>query len=875
MHPPNGLTAAQVLAQRHQFGENVISVQKKESAFSILIRQVKNNYVAWFLIVAVLLSWHIGKFVTAYTILATIIIIIMVGFIQEYKAEKAIEALKRMVNPVTVVIRDGLRQEIPSSEVVPGDLILLRTGERIPTDGVLVDGKEIRVDESLLTGESREVTKIVTNKPATMISSDNQLFMGTFVVSGRGSITATHTGLNTQFGKIATMISTAEKSFRLQQETNRIAQALVVVGIIAAVIAGLALLGHSGDFSEATLTEVLILMIAVAVSAFPESFPVVLTSSLALGAYKMAQQNAIIKRMSVIETLGETNVICSDKTGTITTGEMTVEEIWTANQSFSVTGAGYEKKGTIFEDGKPVYLASRPTLAKLVEGGVLCNDAQLNETQDEDQYRVSGSGTETALLVLGAKAGKRVEDYGVERVEEVPFSSDRKMMGVLTQLSNGSFEGWVKGAPEFLIKQCTHIDVNGEQKVLNDHWKKTIESVLQEMAAKRLRVVGLARKESKELLSPNELLEKLTFLGLVGMEDPPREGVKESILICERAGIEVKMLTGDNAQTARQIGSEVGLNGSLLTGDELDQLSEAELMAVVKTTQIFARVKPNHKLRIMKALKKNGYIVTMTGDGVNDAPALKESDIGVAMGIRGTDVSREASDLILKDDDFSTIVKAIQEGRTIFQNAQKFITYQISCNVGELFLILLGIIIGLPLPLLALQILFMNLVTSDLPAITLGFHPSSKDAMNGSMKRGNWIIQHAHVKVIVVSGLVMGILSLLVYFLAISVWQFPLDEARSLTLFTLICFEVVHAFNMRSFRHPIYQSNFFSNQWLIIASTTSLLATLAIIYTPLNKVFDLAPLALEWLALGAIVSLGVAVVLDIWKVQTMPKGIVD
>jgi Ca2+-transporting ATPase len=856
-----GLTEKEAEKRLQTYGSNEIKESLVISPIKILFRQIKKNYIVYMLFIAVILSFFVGKSITAYAIMVVIFIIVSTGFIQEYRAEKAIKSLRGMIMPMSIVMRDGKEKEILSRDIVPGDIILLRNGEKIPADCIVVEEKELLINESILTGESREVKKIAV-KSEKDYTEKNILFMGSFIVNGRCLAKVIHTGMNTKFGDIASMISTAEKELPLQDKVNRISKFMVIVAIVFSVLTGIIMI-LGKPISESLIIDALILMIALAVSAFPEGLPVVLITTLAKGAYKMAQKNAIVNRMSIIETLGETTVICSDKTGTITKGEMTVTKILVGNHLIDVTGAGYEGNGDFLVNKKPLDLVKDKVSQLLIKSSVLCNDARIERTGEDNLYKINGTPTEASLLIMGAKAGIHAEDLEFKRIEEMPFDSKRKMMSVLCKLKKENYV-FSKGAIEILLKKCTKIQKEDGVFTLTEREKtRILESNLQ-LTSNSLRTIGIAYKKV-DSFNKNHFEEDLIFLGLVGMEDPPREEVKESILLCLKAGIKVKMITGDNKETALAIAERIGLHGRVLDGEDLDKMSEEELSKIVSEIAVFARVRPEHKLKIVKALKMNGEIVTMTGDGVNDAPALKEAHIGVAMGKNGTDVSRSVADLTLKDDNFATIVIAIKEGRTIFKNLRKFIAYQLSCNYAELMILFIGVLLapflGWQIPLLlALQILFMNLVTDDLPALTLALTPSSLDIMEEKPRKKKEILNKSIIIWLAIAGISMGIITLLVFFVSFNILHETTEFARTTALLSLICLEIANAYNFMSFRHRVSFESLRVNKYLFYASIISVLATIVVIYSPLNKVFGTVPVGITgWLIgiLSGIIIIGI------------------
>ena len=844
-----GLTEEEAKTEFEKYGPNEIKDLSKISIAKILFRQVKGNLIFYLLVVAMVVSFFVGESLTAYSILAVIVIVISMGFIQEYRAEKVIDSLKSMLMPMSIVIREGKEKEIPSKEIVPGDLLVLRSGEKIPADCILLEERELLVNESVLTGESREVEKKIA-KEGKEYSEENMIFMGCFIVDGKCTAKVVSTGMNTKFGKIAGMISTAEKELPLQNKINKISKFTTYISLVFCVLTGIIIIIEN-PFSEALLIDTLILMIALAVSAFPEGMPVVMITSLSIGAYRMAKQNAIVNRMSIIETLGETTVICSDKTGTITKGEMTVKKIFQNNQLIDVSGTGYEGNGEFLAGNKKVNFEREEVLNEFVRCAMLCNDSKIERTGEDKLFKIIGSPTEASLLIMGAKAGIYQEDIKHKRIQEIPFNSERKTMSVLCKLEDGNFV-YSKGAIQFLLPKCTHIQKNNGVFRLTETEKNKIIDANKSMASDCFRTLALAYKKVENTKKDN-FDNGLIFLGIAGIEDPPREEVKEAIRLCLNSGIQIKMITGDDKETAIAISRRIGLTGKVMEGFELDKISEEELAKIVGSISIFSRVKPEDKLKIVKALKMNGEIVTMTGDGVNDAPALKESHIGVAMGKNGTDVSRSVADLTLKDDNFATIVYAIREGRTIFKNIRKFISYQLSCSWAELMILLVGValtpFLGWKMPLLlAMQILFLNLVTDDIPAISLALTRQSEDIMQQKPRKKKEILNKSLISWFVISGVLMSILTLLTLYLVSDSLHQDFTYARTTALLTLILLETAAAYTFTSFRHMVTFKSITRHKYLSYATLISTLATLAIIYIPFfNKVFGTVPLGwIDW-----------------------------
>lgn len=839
---PQGLTSNEAQQSLTKYGFNEIVEASKTTPIKILLRQIKSNFILYMLAVTVIISFFVGKSITAYTIMGVIFLVVVVGFFQEYRAEEAVKSLKKMLMPSSIVYRDGKKKELPSREIVPGDFILLGNGEKVPADCELIESFDLRMNESALTGESKEVAKEASIAGAQM-TDQNKVFMGTYIVSGRCLAKVLHTGMNTSFGKIAHLISTAEKELPLQKKVNNIAKYMVTVAIFSSLATGALIIFRAPEINAILLIDILILMIAISVSAFPEGFPVVLATSLAIGAKRMSEKNAIVNRMSIIETLGEVTVICSDKTGTITKGEMTVKFIFTGTNLYEVGGSGFVAHGKITSDGSEVSLEKQKDLSQLISAALLCNNSEIERTGEDAEYKTIGSPTETALLILGAKVGLFKDSYIYERVNEYPFNSERKMMSVLYRQDNKQYV-YAKGAPEVILEKCTKTYNNGAEKSLSDTEISKIQELQQEVSSTAYRTLALCYKEvSTHDGKYNE--NDFTFLGLVAMEDPPREEVAASIKTALKAGIKIYMATGDSKETALSIAKQIGLgnNSNTLDGNAIDQLSDEELAVAVNETSIFVRVKPEHKIRLVKIFKDLGETVAMTGDGVNDAPALKEAHVGIAMGKNGTDVSRSVADLVLKDDNFATIVSAIKEGRNVYNNIRKFVTYQLSCNLAELITLFIGVLVA-PLfvwqtPLLvSIQILFMNLVTDNLPAITLGLNPTSDDIMEVKPRSKGNILNRELLQLLIGTAISMALVALIAYFVSFNILQLSVEASRSIALLTLILAEIVTAYSFRSFRKFTLNRSPFVNRQLVLASSLSVFFTLIIIYTPASKIFE-------------------------------------
>jgi len=864
-HPFKGLKSSIAEDRIKKYGPNIIKEAKKRSVFIIFIDQFK-SFLVLILIVASLFSIILGEVKDALVILAIVLLMSLLGFIQEYRAEKTIEALRKLTTPKAKVIRDGVLKIIDASQVVPGDLVIVEEGDRVPADIRLIESLELHVDESSFTGESIPVLKnasAIVSPKAPIYERKNMVFMGTYVIRGKGKGVVVATGMNTELGKIARAIEEVpmEKTF-LQKSLDRLGKNLGYMFIASVLI--VFILGYVRGLD--TFLELLMTSIALAVAAIPEGLPAIVTIILALGVWRMAKRNAIVKKISQVETLGITTVICTDKTGTLTKNEMTVRKVVLPSGLVAdVSGSGYSLEGKIHVNGREVDVESLPEEFKLlIEAAVLCNNAFLRI--ENGKVRIMGDPLEASLLILAEKAGVSTNSLrGIRvRVHEIPFDSSRKMMTTVHRVS-GEFIVYCKGAPEVILSKSKYVMINGEVIKLADEVIKQIESEVKNYASQALRILAFAFKKVKEL-DTRKLEQDLVFLGFVGIMDPPREEVYEAIAKAKEAGIKVIMVTGDHKETAIAIAKEIGLEveGKLvLTGKELEEISDEELEKIVDNVAIFARVTPSHKVKVVKALKNRGHIVAMTGDGVNDAPALKMADIGIAMGIRGTDVAKEAADLILLDDNFSTIVKAVEEGRIIYDNVKKPIRYLISANIGEVASILLSEIANLPLIFRPAQILWMNLITDSFPAIALGLEPSEPGIMS---KKPKDIIKELFtlrtMSYAIFIGLIMAVITMFLY-----LTNLPLNisYARA-AAFTFIVFsQVMYALSSRSAENTITKLGILSNRSMVYALIVSIVLQLLAIYG-LPSMFDVEPLSLSDLSLIMLISLIIILVDETRKI---------
>ncbi len=832
-----GLSTNEAKDRLQKYGYNRIEEKKKESLLAMFLSQF-NDPVVWVLIGALVISTVTGYIeysegngsflenaADPIVIGAIVIINAIIGFKQEYKAEKAIEALTKLVSQKAVVLRDGKDTELNAAELVPGDIIILTAGAKIPADSRLITLNSLQVQEAVLTGESVPVKKEITvyNKDLQLGDQKNMVFSGTIITDGKARALVVRTGMQTEIGKIAKMIETAdERETPLQQKLDKLGGFLtkVTLAICVVVFAVIFLKAESLHIQEnviETLINSLIVSVSLAVAAIPEGLPAVVTISLAFGVQMMVRKNALIRKLPSVETLGGTTVICSDKTGTLTKNEMTVRKIFVDNKIIDVSGSGYAPVGEFSQKAHDLEL--------LLKIGVLNNDAHLEKT--DEGYKIMGDPTEGALIVTAAKGKLDYEKLVKtnERLDEILFDSIKKRMTTIHKI-DGKKYAYVKGAPDIVLNLCSSIIIDGKVKKLTTADKTKILKGNEEFSQQALRVLGFAFKELKGKETKN-YETNLTFVGLQGMIDPPREEVKEAIAKCKSAGIKVVMITGDYIGTAMAIAKELGIEGKAVVGEELES---TDMEKEVENIGIYARVNPEHKMAIVNALKKKGHIVAMTGDGVNDAPAIKSADIGIAMGIAGTDVAKEASDMILLDDNFASIVNAVEEGRGIYDNIKKFVQYLLSCNLGEVLVIFVSTLIFADLPLLAVQILWMNLVTDGLPAVALGVDPVAKDIMTRKPRNTrDSILTKAFLVRVFYTGVLVAIATLFVFWYSKDIQNVGLAHARTLAFTTLVVLEFVRLHIIRK----EYKIGILSNKSLLGAVLLSLFLQFAIIYLPI------------------------------------------
>jgi Ca2+-transporting ATPase len=857
----NGLTSGEAKTRLSEYDHNELPETKRISPVEIFISQFR-NYLILVLIGAAIISGFSGETMNAYLILFIILFISVLGFIQEYRAERAMEALKKMVAYEARVLRDGKVKKMATRELVPGDIIHIEAGDRIPADARIVEARNLETTESSLTGESHPVSKSTDalSKDTPAAEQKNMLFMGTTAVRGNGIAVIVGTGKNTVIGSIAQMIQIENEDPPLKIKFANLATQLARIVLFACLIIFIA-----GTLRGQDIPGMLIIAAALAVAGIPEALPFIVTATLAMGTQRMAKHNAIIRRLPAVETLGCATVICSDKTGTITRGEMTVRKLFT-DSIIEVTGSGYIPEGEFNKKGMTIQPLQDLHLVELLKIGMMCNNSYL---ENDSGWRIIGDPTEGALLVAGKKA-KLNETH--PRISELPFDSERKLMSTLHTTPQG-ITAFIKGAPEVVLGACSHIYKKGSVTYMDSEDRNRIMVAYKEMAHEALRVLAFAEKifEGKGCDEYTTFCVKhgLIFVGFMGMMDPPREEVIDAIARCKTAGIKTVMITGDNKLTATAVGKTVWLldDGDVLEGDEIDKMNDEELGIAARSVSIYARAEPAHKLRIVDALKRNGHVVAMTGDGVNDAPALKKADIGIAMGITGTDVAREASDMVITDDNFATIVHAVEEGRRIYDNIQKSASYLLSVTFAEVAVIFVAfVIMGFPLPLIAIQILYVNLVTEEFPALGLALEPAAKDIMSRKPRDPQEQILSKRIlyyTLAIASIFFIGTFSLFAWTLEKSQ---NLELAQTTAFATLIICGLFNALNSRSLEHSIFSTGLFTNKRLLLALFGSVLAMmLAIYWVPMQVIFKTAPLGLEAWIWIMLVSSTVVVAAEIMK----------
>lgn len=821
----SGLSAEEAALRLDSYGPNELQAFDRASAWHTLAAQFKNVLIV-ILLAATFLSGLLGHALEASVIAIIVLFAVLLGFIQEYRAERALEALRKMAAPLAHVIRDGVERGIPSREAVPGDLVVLRAGDRVPADCRITTAANLAIDEAALTGESAAIMKTSKELPSEKLAIGdrrNMAYAGTIVTYGRGQAVVVATGMSTEFGRISGLVQTVEAGRTpLQENLDTLGRtlgkaALVVVAVIVAL----------GLWRGLPLLDMVMFGIALAVAVVPEALPAVVTISLAIGVRRMVKRNALVRRLPVVETLGSTSVICSDKTGTLTKNEMTVRELFAEGQLLTVSGVGYNPAGTFgCADGQVV---PTPATLEMLRAGALASDAKLH--RDGERWQIEGDPTEGALIVVAAKAG--LEHASLEqrfpRIAEIPFSSERRRMTTLHTETEQAV-AYSKGAADVILDGCTYWVASSGESLLTPSDRDRLREVERRMASDGLRVLAIARKHAATLSNAEE---HMTLLGLVGIMDPPRAEAREAVHTCQHAGIRPVMITGDHPVTATTIARELGLlaSGRVVSGHDLEAMSDTELEHQIRDISVYARVSPADKLRVIAAWQKHREVVAMTGDGVNDAPALKKADVGIAMGITGTDVSKEAASITLLDDNFASIVAAVEEGRIVFANIKKYLAYLLSSNVGEILLMAGAALAGLPLPLTAVQILYVNLATDGLPALALAVDPPESDLMHRRPRNPRAGIFTRPLLVLLLTG---GVWSALVN-ISLFAWLLrngrPVHEAVAMTFVSLVLIQFFKAYNYRSDRLSVLQRPF-ANHWLNLAVAWELVLLALILYIP-------------------------------------------
>ncbi|MCM3214807.1 calcium-translocating P-type ATPase, SERCA-type [Niallia taxi] len=831
-----GLSDEDVGKRVKQFGSNELEEGEKQSALLLFFNQFK-DFMVLVLLAATLISGLLGEYIDAIAIIAIIILNSFLGFYQERRAEKSLSALKELSQPQVQVLRNGTWEKVLSKELVPGDVIKFSSGDRIGADVRIIESRSLEVEESALTGESvpvQKMTETINNPNLTLGDMENMGFMGTMVSRGSGIGVVIATGMKTAMGQIADLLQNAESQITpLQRRLEQLGKILIVTALaLTVLVVGIGVL-QGNDLYTMVLAGV-----SLAVAAIPEGLPAIVTIALSLGVQKMIRKNAVVRKLPAVETLGCASVICSDKTGTLTQNKMTVTKVWSSGRTWSVDGTGYEPQGKYYENDQAIDPKNEKVLQQLLTFGMLCNHAEIEQKSGE--YVLNGDPTEGAMIVAGMKAGytrsKLLSQF--EIVNEFPFDSTRKMMSVIVKDTTGRQFVVTKGAPDVLIGQSKTILMGNRAENIGSREKNTVQAAIDGLASQALRTIAIAYKEISAntiILHEKEAESELVFIGLQGIIDPPRPEVKQAVRECKEAGIKTVMITGDHVITANAIAKQLGIANSqskVLEGKELANMSVQELEDVVDHVSVFARVSPEHKLKIVQAFQNRGHIVAMTGDGVNDAPAIKTADIGIAMGITGTDVAKEASSLVLMDDNFASIKSAIIEGRNIYENIRKFIRYLLASNVGEILVMLFAMILALPLPLVPIQILWVNLVTDGLPAMALGLDRPEDNVMKRDPRSPNEGVFARGLGWKVISrGILIGLSTIAAFMLAYNDNPDNLAYAQTVAFATLVLAQLIHVFDCRS-EKSILSRNPFGNMYLVWAVLSSLLLVLVVIYVP-------------------------------------------
>ncbi|MEI2365259.1 calcium-translocating P-type ATPase, SERCA-type [Niallia circulans] len=845
-----GLSDEEAEKRRKNFGYNELEEGEKQSLLLIFFSQFK-DFMVLVLLAATLISGLLGEYIDAIAIIAIIILNSFLGFFQEIRAEKSLSALKELSQPHVQALRNGEWISLLSKELVPGDVIKFASGDRIGADVRIIESRSLEVEESALTGESVPVPKTVSaikNNNLALGDMENMGFMGTMVSRGSGVGVVIGTGMKTAMGQIADLLQNADSvTTPLQRRLEQLGKILIVTALLLTVLVVVIGVLQGNDLYTMVLAGV-----SLAVAAIPEGLPAIVTIALSLGVQKMIRKNAIVRKLPAVETLGCASVICSDKTGTLTQNKMTVTKTWIGGKTYTVDGTGYEPQGQYYVGEQLINPATDKALQQLLTFGMLCNHAEI--LQKDGDYVLNGDPTEGAILVAGMKAGftraQLLNQFAI--VNEFPFDSTRKMMSVVVKDPTGRQFVVTKGAPDVLIGQSKSILFENRSQALGNNEKQVVQEAINGLASQALRTIAIGYKE----ISPNTLImhegeaeKDLIFIGLQGIIDPPRPEVKQAVKECKEAGIKTVMITGDHVITANAIAKQLGIannRSKVMEGKELSDLSLKELEDIVEDVAVFARVSPEHKLKIVQAFQNRGHVVAMTGDGVNDAPAIKKADIGIAMGITGTDVAKEASSLVLMDDNFASIKSAIVEGRNIYENIRKFIRYLLASNVGEILVMLFAMLLALPLPLVPIQILWVNLVTDGLPAMALGLdRPEDNVMKRGPRSPNEGVFSRGLGWKVISRGFLIGISTILAFMFAYNNNPENLEYAQTVAFITLVLAQLIHVFDCRS-EKSILSRNPFGNMYLVWAVISSLVLALAVIYVPgLQEIFHTLPIAMK------------------------------
>lgn len=858
-----GISSPQAEEKIKQYGKNTLAKEKKARPLKIFFGQFRDIMVI-ILLIATVISFFLGEVYDAVTIIVIVLVNAILGFVQEYKTEKTLLALKNMTAPTAKVYRDGKLTELPAADLVPDDVIVLEAGDKVPADAVLLHAKGVLAEESILTGESAAVPKEVgdVNDSDNSIGKSNILYSGTVITKGTADAKVIATGLSTQMGKISDMLTDIDEELTpLQKRLAELGKAVAIICLaVCAIVAGAGILRGEPAF------DMLMTGISIAIAAIPEGLPATVTIALALAVGRMLKQKALVHKLHSVETLGCTSVICTDKTGTITENKMTVSKVCCDGKQYDISGNGYRIAGEITLNGSAVNPAAEKPLSELMTCGVLCNNAAISSSRPVEtrqrgrldtsgEWETVGDPTEIALLAAAAKAGITAEKLkgSYHKADEIPFDSETRCMTVISR-SGSALTAFSKGAADVILNRCGFILTTEGIKPLTPSIKRRIEAEHEKMTEDALRVLAFADKVLTSGCKQQDIETGMVFLGLMGMTDPPRAEAINAVKLCRSAHIRTVMITGDHKNTAAAIAKKAGIykkGDTVLTGAELEAMSDSELESIIDKVTVYARVNPADKLRIVRAFKKHGEIVTMTGDGVNDAPAIKEASIGVAMGVTGTDVTKQAADVVLLDDNFATLVSAVEQGRGIYANIRKFVRYLLSCNIGEVLTMFLGIIMGMPITLLPTQLLLVNLVTDGLPAIALGVEPAERENMKQPPRHSDEsFFSDGLMTKIIFRGILIGLCTLGCF--ALFTYMFgDLTIARTGALFTLIMSQLAHVFECKSEKKNIFTVPYFSNPKLILAVLVSAAVIFAAMYVPfLQIIFTTAPLTLKQLLIA-------------------------